>query len=114
MIVAVDQGLTTVLQKHRKIVHQLLGMHNSRIFMPYQEFETRAMLVNLLDKPDSFYHEVEQYSASVTFSLLCVYFLFLSFILQSFQSAVSFDLFLTMVTPDSGRGFQKRTIPSSG
>jgi hypothetical protein len=73
VIAAVDPRLTPTLQKHRKIVHQLLGMHNSKIFMPYQEFETRAMLVNLLDEPESFYHEVERYSASVTFSLLCVY-----------------------------------------
>jgi cytochrome P450 len=59
-------------RKQRKIVHQLLSINNSKIFKPYQEFETRAMLANLLDDPGSFYDEMGRYSSSVTFSLLYV------------------------------------------
>ena len=62
--------LIVSVQKHRKTVHQLLGMQNSKMFKPYQEFETRVMLANLLDNPESFYDEMARYSGSVTFSLL--------------------------------------------
>jgi hypothetical protein len=57
-------------QRHRKIYHSLLGMHNSKIFQPYQEYESRQTLTSLLEAPDMFYQEMARYSASVTFSLL--------------------------------------------
>ncbi|KIV77917.1 hypothetical protein PV11_09689 [Exophiala sideris] len=57
-------------RRHRKLVHSILGMQNAKIFMPYQEYESRQVLKNLLDQPTTFYTEVHRYSASVTFSLL--------------------------------------------
>ncbi|OQU97105.1 hypothetical protein CLAIMM_03094 isoform 2 [Cladophialophora immunda] len=57
-------------RKHRKVIHSLLGMQNSKIFLPYQEYESRQTLKNLLQNPNAFYTEVARYSASVTFSLL--------------------------------------------
>ncbi|OAP58986.1 hypothetical protein AYL99_06283 [Fonsecaea erecta] len=57
-------------RKHRKIIHTLLGIQNAKIFLPYQEYESRQTLRNLLNAPDSFYSEMSRYSASVTFSLL--------------------------------------------
>ncbi|EXJ63620.1 uncharacterized protein A1O5_11381 [Cladophialophora psammophila CBS 110553] len=57
-------------RKHRKVIHGLLGMQNSRIFLPYQEYESRQTLKNLLENPNAFYTEVARYSTSVTFSLL--------------------------------------------
>ena len=45
------------LQKHRKLIHSLLGMHNSKIFLPYQEYESRQTLKNLLEDPETFYSE---------------------------------------------------------
>lgn len=62
--------LTSSQQKRRRIVHGLLGIQNAKIFMPYQEYESRQMLKSLLDTPELFYMEVQRYSASVTFSLL--------------------------------------------
>lgn len=43
------------------------------MFLPYQEYESRRTLQNLLNEPTGFWREVTRYSASVTFSLLCVY-----------------------------------------
>ncbi|KIW28517.1 uncharacterized protein PV07_08176 [Cladophialophora immunda] len=57
-------------RKHRKIIHTLLGIQNAKIFLPYQEYESRQTLRNLLDAPGLFYSEMSRYSASVTFSLL--------------------------------------------
>ncbi|OAG41018.1 hypothetical protein AYO21_04860 [Fonsecaea monophora] len=57
-------------RKHRKIIHRLLGMQNAKIFQPYQEYESRQTLKNILEHPNAFYTEVGRYSASVTFSLL--------------------------------------------
>lgn len=47
-------------------------MENSKLFLPYQEYESRRTLMNLLDEPEGFWREVTRYSASVTFSLLYV------------------------------------------
>jgi hypothetical protein len=47
-----------------------LSSQNSKIFLPYQEFESRAVLVNLAAQPETFYHEAARYSSSVTFSML--------------------------------------------
>ncbi|KAI9695552.1 MAG: hypothetical protein M1820_008565 [Bogoriella megaspora] len=38
-----------------RLYHDLLGMQNSKIFMPFQEFESRQSLLNLLDYPDDFW-----------------------------------------------------------
>jgi outer membrane protein assembly factor BamA len=45
-------------------------MQNAKTFLPYQEYESRQTLKNLLDSPETFYQEMSRYSASVTFSLL--------------------------------------------
>lgn len=42
------------------------------MFLPFQEYESRRTLKNLLDEPAGFYREVSRYSASVTFSMLYV------------------------------------------
>ncbi|EXJ65093.1 hypothetical protein A1O7_01433 [Cladophialophora yegresii CBS 114405] len=67
-LVAMEYG--DDFRKHRKLMHNLLGMQNAKIFLPYQEYESRQTLKNLLEGPDSFLTEVARYSASVTFSLL--------------------------------------------
>lgn len=45
-------------------------MQNAKLFLPYQEYESRQTLKHLLDEPTGFWREVTRYSASVTFSLL--------------------------------------------
>lgn len=47
-------------------------MQNSRIFLPFQEYESRRTLQNFLDQPSGFWDELTRYSASVTFSMLYV------------------------------------------
>ncbi len=48
-------------------------MQNAKMFLPYQEYESRRTLKNLLHEPAGFWREVTRYSASVTFSLLYVF-----------------------------------------
>ncbi|OCT46787.1 hypothetical protein CLCR_01874 [Cladophialophora carrionii] len=67
-LVAMEYG--DDFRKHRKLIHSLLGMQNAKIFLPYQEYESRQTLRHLLEDPDSFFTEMARYSASVTFSLL--------------------------------------------
>ncbi|KAJ9611116.1 hypothetical protein H2200_004299 [Cladophialophora chaetospira] len=57
-------------RKHRKLIHSLLGMQNAKTFLPYQEYESRQTLLNLLNAPELFFQEMSRYSASITFSLL--------------------------------------------
>jgi hypothetical protein len=45
-------------------------MQNAKIFLPYQEYESRQTLRHLLEDPGSFFTEMARYSTSVTFSLL--------------------------------------------
>jgi hypothetical protein len=45
-------------------------MQNAKIFLPFQEYESRQTLKHILQEPATFYIEVARYSASVTFSLL--------------------------------------------
>lgn len=59
-----------LFQKHRKLIHSLLGMQNAKTFLPYQEYESRQSLKNLLAAPELFFTEMSRYSASLTFSLL--------------------------------------------
>ncbi|KIW12238.1 hypothetical protein PV08_09514 [Exophiala spinifera] len=67
-IVAIPYG--EQWRKHRKAFHELLNMQNAKMFLPYQEYESRRTLKNLLEAPTGFWREVTRYSASVTFSLL--------------------------------------------
>ncbi|KAH8817510.1 cytochrome P450 [Xylogone sp. PMI_703] len=57
-------------KKRRKIIHKLLGIHNAKMFLPYQEYESKITMLNLLNEPDQFFTEMGRYSGSVTFSLL--------------------------------------------
>lgn len=67
--------------------HELLSMQNARIFLPFQEYESRRTLQNFLDEPSGFWDELTRYSASVTFSMLYV----------SLEVSDSIELVLTLV-----------------
>ncbi|KAK6380079.1 hypothetical protein LTS17_005267 [Exophiala oligosperma] len=57
-------------REHRRVIHSLLGMQTAKFFLPFQEYESRRTLKNLLDEPKAFWEEVSRFSGSITFSLL--------------------------------------------
>ncbi|KAK7570068.1 cytochrome P450 [Phyllosticta citricarpa] len=54
----------------RKLSHQLLNANASRTYVPYQDLESKQMLVDLLDKPANFLEHIRRYTASVTTSIV--------------------------------------------
>ncbi|PGH19458.1 hypothetical protein AJ80_03959 [Polytolypa hystricis UAMH7299] len=52
----------------RKIYHNLLGPQQSLHFRRYQDFESKVMLADLLDRPEAFQLGVERFALSVIFS----------------------------------------------
>ncbi|KAK8213777.1 cytochrome P450 [Phyllosticta capitalensis] len=54
----------------RKLSHQLLNANASKTYVPYQDLESKKMLVDLLDKPTSFTEHIRRYTASVTTSIV--------------------------------------------
>lgn len=54
------------------MLQELLSGQNSKFFLPYQDFESKILLLNLLNDPGNFYQEAARYSSSVTFSMLLV------------------------------------------
>ncbi|KIW15247.1 hypothetical protein PV08_05292 [Exophiala spinifera] len=57
-------------REHRRVIHSLLGMQTAKLFIPFQEYESRRTLKNLLEEPKEFWEEVSRFSGSITFSLL--------------------------------------------
>lgn len=66
----VNGSRLTLNQDRRKVLQTILSGENSKIFLPYQNFESKIVLLNLLNKPEAFYNEAIRYSSSVTFSML--------------------------------------------
>ncbi|KAF2124375.1 cytochrome P450 [Dothidotthia symphoricarpi CBS 119687] len=69
----VSGGLRVVLMEYgetwrmvRKIVHNSLSLTAARSYVPYQDLESRAMLVGLLEKPDLFIDHIRRYTNSLT------------------------------------------------
>jgi hypothetical protein len=42
------------------------------MFQPYQDYESKIVLVNLLNQPETFFKEAARYASSVNFSMLYV------------------------------------------
>ena len=52
----------------RKLYHNLLSPQQSGLFRKYQDYESRVMLCDLLDRPQGFLHDTERFAMSVIFS----------------------------------------------
>lgn len=50
----------------RKLAGQVLNMTVSKVYIPYQDVESKAMLVGMLDRSDLFIDHVRRYTASLT------------------------------------------------
>jgi cytochrome P450 len=50
----------------RKFVHRMLSVTAARTYVPYQDLESKAMLMGFLESPDAFMDHVRRYTASLT------------------------------------------------
>ncbi|KAH6955729.1 cytochrome P450 [Ilyonectria sp. MPI-CAGE-AT-0026] len=55
----------------RKYMHSALNLNTSQTYRPIQDFESKQVLFDIVDKPEDFYDHNRRYSASVT--MLCIY-----------------------------------------
>ncbi|KAK3113062.1 hypothetical protein LTR53_010019 [Teratosphaeriaceae sp. CCFEE 6253] len=72
---------------------------NAKMFLPFQEYESRQTLKNLLNEPKAFWEEVSRYSGSITFSTLlgCRFERSDAFIPQ--QIGLKMQIFFTNIRP---------------
>lgn len=57
-------------RRQRKIMHQTLGSSQLRIFKPIQDRESRLLMYQLLDQPQSWYLALGRFSNSVIMSVI--------------------------------------------
>ena len=50
----------------RKLAHSLLNIRVARTYVPYQDLENKAMLMDLLESPAGYYDHVRRYTTSLT------------------------------------------------
>jgi len=50
----------------RKLGHRILNLATARTYVPYQDLETKRMLLDFLEKPESFIEHMRRFSASLT------------------------------------------------
>ncbi|KAI1771735.1 cytochrome P450 [Hypoxylon cercidicola] len=50
----------------RKFVHRILGVAAARTYVPYQDLEIKAMLLDLLESPGDFMSHLRRYTTSLT------------------------------------------------
>ncbi|KAJ8111930.1 hypothetical protein ONZ43_g5505 [Nemania bipapillata] len=50
----------------RKFVHAMLSITAARAYVPYQDLENKAMLLDFLEKPNDFIEHLRRYTASLT------------------------------------------------
>ncbi|KAI0390715.1 cytochrome P450 [Xylariaceae sp. FL0594] len=54
----------------RGIVHNSLNIRASRVYVPYQDLENKAMLLAMLDRPARFFDHVRRYTTSISTQLI--------------------------------------------
>ncbi|KAI0196404.1 cytochrome P450 [Astrocystis sublimbata] len=50
----------------RGVVHNMLNLKSSRAYVPYQDLESKAMLVGLLEEPSKFFNHIRRYTYSLS------------------------------------------------
>jgi hypothetical protein len=50
----------------RQLAHRILNVAVARTYVPYQDLENKAMLLNMLESPADFIDHVRRYTASLT------------------------------------------------
>jgi hypothetical protein len=54
----------------RKIVHNNLNIKAARTYVPYQDLEIKAMLIDLLETPDQFIDHIRRFTNSLTTQMI--------------------------------------------
>lgn len=57
-------------RRQRRIMHQLLNSSQKPIFRAFQDLESKALMADLLDKPDRWYLSLARFSSSVIMSIV--------------------------------------------
>lgn len=60
-------------RKIRKVVHNALNITAARNYVPYQDLENKAMLLRLVEQPDSFIDIIRLYANSLTTQIIFGY-----------------------------------------
>ena len=50
----------------RKMVHNILNIKAAKSYVPYQDLESKQMLLGLLEQPNSFVGHIRRYTNSLT------------------------------------------------
>lgn len=73
----VSQGKRMVLMPYgeewraqRKLMHHVLNISQQRIFKPFQDLESKALMYQLLDQPENWYLSLGRFSSSVILSVV--------------------------------------------
>ncbi|CAH0003353.1 unnamed protein product, partial [Clonostachys byssicola] len=56
-------------RKIRKLAHSLLNITVARKYVPYQDLESKALLMGLLEDPGDFFNHIRRYSTSLTLQM---------------------------------------------
>ena len=59
--------------QQRKAAHLALNVNKSVAYIPYQEFENKQMMFDMLQKPDDFFEHFRRLTASLTTSIVYGY-----------------------------------------
>ena len=54
----------------RKIVHNSLNVKAAKTYIPYQDLENKAMLIDFLETPDLFSDHIRRYTNSLTTQMI--------------------------------------------
>ncbi|KAI1735255.1 cytochrome P450 [Xylaria scruposa] len=61
-----DSHAGNIWKMARRLFHQILNVSAARNYIPYQDLESKAMLVGILQSPDKFIDHIRRYTASLT------------------------------------------------
>ncbi|ORY71072.1 cytochrome P450 [Pseudomassariella vexata] len=68
-----DSSSGGVWKMARRLSHQILNISAARTYVPYQDLENKAMLLDLLESPQDFIDQIRRYSASLTTQMVFGY-----------------------------------------
>jgi len=52
-------------KKQRKIFNSIVGTQGAKNFLPYQDFESKQYVVDMIKAPDQYYFHAERFGASL-------------------------------------------------
>lgn len=66
ILINISQPNNEIWKRTRKFVHRILSVTAARTYVPYQDLESKAMLMDFLESPEAFMDHLRRYTASLT------------------------------------------------